>query len=107
MNIAADFEAVKNKSFNEENEVAKKIERLFNEYFDVYQTNNSGLQISTFETYINMFQTDDKEKMINYLKNNSNYLNELIYDKEGVQWQTTENGKHRLIATTIKGDEKN
>jgi len=97
-NIEADIEADKNKSFNKENEVVKEIEEKFNDYFDMYQANKYGLLTLTFEKYIETFSINDKEKMLNYLEENPNYLNKLITNKEGVQWQTTEDEKHRLIA---------
>lgn len=99
MDIAAVFEAAKNKPFNEENEVAKKIELEFGDYLYAYQRNESNFPITTFEKYIEMFSTADKEKILDYLKKNPNYFDMLIDDHKEVQWQIDSNGDHRLIAT--------
>lgn len=103
MDIDAYFEAAKNKSFNDENELAEKIDQEFDNYLYAYKRNEAKYPITTFEKYIETFSTD-KEKLLDYLKNNSNYLDELIANKEGVQWQTELNGKHRLVATTVNDD---
>jgi len=106
MDIKADIEAAKNKSLFKENEVAEKIDQEFDAYLYAYEQNTPDFPLTTFEKYIETFSKPDEEKMLNYLENNPTYLDALIDGKKGVKWQTTEDEKHQLVATTIKGDDK-
>lgn len=106
MEMNAIFEAAKNKSFNEENEVAGKIDQEFGNYVFAYQQKNHNFPRLTFEEYIKTFSRD-KEKMLNYLKKNPDYFSMLIDDyKHEVQWNTDSSKEHRLVATTVNDDDK-